>query len=184
MTTFGYILLFNSGYYFTMLRLDVKRYILIAVFFSTCLLPVLTISVMALGRGFNLRMEHHTQRIKPLLFTAIYYYLGFYLLKGLPVYPVFRIILITSVVVIVVMTVISFKWKISSHMAAIGGVAGSLLAISFRMGMNPVWLLTGVFLTAGIVGSVRMYIGNHTLSQILAGFTLGLVILYLAVFYI
>ena len=129
-------------------------------------------------------MEHHTNRVKPLFFTAIYYYMGFYLLKDLPVYPVFRIILISYVIVIVTLTIISFKWKISIHMAGIGGITGTLLAISFRMAMNPTLLISGVILVAGILGTVRMYLGKHSLSQILAGFTLGLGVLYLIVLFV
>ena len=69
-------------------------------------------------------------------------------------------------------------------MAGIGGITGTLLAISFRMAMNPTLLISGVILVAGILGTVRMYLGKHSLSQILAGFTLGLGVLYLIVLFV
>jgi membrane-associated phospholipid phosphatase len=182
--TLGFIILFNSGYYFSMITWEVKRFILIAVFFSTCILPVLTISVMALNPKFNYRMDNHTDRILPLLFTAIYYYVGYYLLANFNIFPVIKVFLITSALVIITLLLISFRWKISNHMAAIGGVTGTMLAISFRMGINPALMISGIFMIAGFVGSSRIYLGKHTLAQVLAGFTLGLSALYLAVLYL
>jgi len=184
MPTWGYLALFNSGYYFSMLSWDIKRFVLIAVFFTTGLLPLLTISVLALNPNFNFKMDHHTNRIKPLFFSAIYYYLGFYLLRGITIYPVFRVFLIASVIVIIVLMIISFKWKISNHMAGIGGVTGAILAVSFRMGMNPVIIIISTILIAGLVGSSRLYLGKHNLLQAIAGYVIGLITLYLAVYYV
>ncbi|MBN1819470.1 MAG: hypothetical protein JXR31_14375 [Prolixibacteraceae bacterium] len=182
--TWTYFALFNSGYYFSMLSWDLKRFVLIAVFFTTGLLPLLTMSIMALSPGFNFKMDSHTNRIKPLFFAAIYYYLGYYLLRGITIYPVFRVFLITSVIVIVLLMIISFKWKISIHMAGIGGLTGTILAISFRMGINPLLLIIIIILVAGVVGSSRLYLKKNSLAQLITGFGIGLGILYLAVYFV
>lgn len=139
---------------------------------------------MALSPGFNFKMDSHTNRIKPLFFAAIYYYLGYYLLRGITIYPVFRVFLITSVIVIVLLMIISFKWKISIHMAGIGGLTGTILAISFRMGINPLLLIIIIILVAGVVGSSRLYLKKNSLAQLITGFGIGLGILYLAVYFV
>lgn len=166
-----------------MLNWEIKKFVLIALFFSTCILPVLTISVMALNPRFNYRMDNHADRVLPLLFAAIYYYIGYFLLKSLHIFPVIKIFLVASVILIVVLLVISIKWKISNHLAAIGAYTGTILAVSFRSGTNPVLLIIATVLVAGLVGTARIYLGKHTLLQVLAGYTLGLVVLYLAVLY-
>ncbi len=181
--TIGFILLFNSGFYFSMMAWDVKKYILLVVFFSTGLLPLLTLSVFALNPRFNISFEKSTDRVLPLLFSAVYYFLGYYLLYRLPIYSVFRVFLLSTIVVIILLLFISFKWKISNHMAGIGGLLGTLLALSFRMGINPIYEIIGVVMLSGLVGTSRMFLEKHNLSQILGGFTLGFIILYLFVYF-
>ncbi len=181
--TWGFLALFNAGYYFSMLSWEIKRFVLIAVFFSTGLLPLLTLSILALSPRFNIRMNDSSHRVKPLFFSALYYYLGFYLLRDIALYPVFRVFLISSVVLIVLLLIISFKWKISIHMAGMGGVTGMILAVSYKMGINPVFLIAGTFLAAGLVGTARIYLGRHTPGQVLWGYFTGLAILYLSVLY-
>ena len=129
-------------------------------------------------------MDKHTDRILPLLFTAVYYYVGYYLLGNFNIFPVIRVFLIASVLIIITLLLISFKWKISNHMAGVGGITGTIIAVSFRMGINPVLLISAIILVAGLVGTARLYLGKHTLAQVLAGFTLGLGILYIAIMYV
>jgi membrane-associated phospholipid phosphatase len=181
--TFGFLLLFYTGTHFSLLNYEVKKFILIATFFSTFILPVLTISIMALNPKFNFHMENQKDRVLPLLFTALYYYLGYSLIKSLYMFPLIRTFFITSVILLILLLLISIKWKISIHSAAIGGFIGTLIAVSFRSGDNPVWLLIGSMLVAGFVGSARLYLGKHNLAQVLGGFTIGLATLYLSVLY-
>jgi hypothetical protein len=182
--TIGFLLLFYfTGSHYSLLDFRIKKFILIAIFFSTFLLPVLTIAIMALNPKFNYRMDNHKDRILPLLFSSIYYYLGYSLIKSLSMFPMIRAFLLASVILIIILLLISIKWKISNHTAAIGGFLGTLIAVSFRSADNPMWLLIGSVIAAGLVGSARIYLGKHTLAQVLAGLTLGFTTLYLAVLY-
>jgi membrane-associated phospholipid phosphatase len=129
-------------------------------------------------------MDKHTDRIVPLAFTSVYYYLGYFLIGKIYIYPVFKVFLIASVLVIIALLLISFKWKISNHLAAIGGFTGTIIALSYRMGMNPVMIIISTIIVAGLVGSARIYLEKHSLPQVLAGFALGLIVLYLAVLFV
>ena len=62
-----------------------------------------------------------------------------------------------------------------THTAAIGGVAGALFAFAEIFGFNPVWWLCVVFILAGMVGTSRMILRQHTLSQVTGGFCVGAV---------
>ena len=76
---------------------------------------------------------------------------------------------------IAVNTLVNVKWKISAHAAAVGG----LVALLFRLaashqaiyGMN-IWISCGV-IVAGMVMTARVYLGRHTLLQVLAGVANG-----------
>ncbi|MCF6357660.1 MAG: PAP2 family protein, partial [Draconibacterium sp.] len=111
--TLGFFLLFNSGFYFSMLSWEAERFVLLVVLFSTGILPVLSIAILALNPKFDLLMENSRDRIIPLLSSSVFYYLGFVLLGRMKAFPVFKLFLVASVLVIIAMLLISFKWKIS-----------------------------------------------------------------------
>jgi membrane-associated phospholipid phosphatase len=182
--TLGFLLLFNSGFYFSMLTWEAKRYVLLVVLFSTGILPMLSVAILALNPKFSISMENSKDRIIPLLSSSIFYYLGFMLLGQMKAFPVFKLFLTASILVIIVLLVISFKWKISNHMAAVGGMAGTLFALSFRSGVNPLYAILAVVLISGLVGSARLILNKHTLKQIIAGYALGFSVLYLTIYFV
>ena len=180
--TLGLFLIFNAGFYFSILSWDAKRFILLVVFFTTGILPMLTVAILALNPKFDISLGDSRDRVIPLLFSSVYYYLGYILMNKMSAFPVFKIFLIASVLVIIVLLVISLKWKISNHMAAVGGLTGTLLALSFKTGMNPLWAIILAIFISGLVGTARMVLSKHNLWQIIAGYFLGFSILYLVIY--
>ncbi|MCY1722592.1 PAP2 family protein [Prolixibacteraceae bacterium Z1-6] len=179
----GLLLLLNSGFYFSMLSWEAKRFVLLVVFFTTCILPMLSVAILALNPKFNILMPNSRDRVMPLLSSSVFYYLGFMLLSKAGAFPEFKLFLQASVLVIIVLLIISFKWKISNHMAAIGGLAGTLFALSFRSGVNPVYSLLIVVLVSGLVGTARLILEKHTLGQLIAGYGLGFSVLYVVIYF-
>ncbi|MGD9930060.1 MAG: phosphatase PAP2 family protein, partial [Mangrovibacterium sp.] len=129
-------------------------------------------------------MDKNTDRIVPMLFSAIFYYMGYYYLGRIPIYPVYRVFLISSVLTIILLLVITLRWKISAHMAGIGGLIGAIIALSLRLGINSSLLLAVLIGVAGLVGSSRLLLGKHNPQQIYAGFFLGFAVNYLVLNYI
>ncbi|HKI88598.1 MAG TPA: hypothetical protein VKA38_06175, partial [Draconibacterium sp.] len=111
--TLGIFLILNSGFYFSMLSWEAKRFILLVVLFSTGIMPMLTVAVLALNPKFDINMLKSRDRIIPLLFSSAFYYLGYMLLNKVKAFPVFKVFMIASVLVIIVLLLVSFKWKIS-----------------------------------------------------------------------
>ena len=182
--TLGFLLLFNSGFYFSMLTWEAKRFVLLVVLLSTGILPIISVAILSLNPKFDISMQRSQDRIIPLLSSAVFYYLGSVLLGRMRAFPVFKIFLIASILVIVIVLLISFKWKISNHMAAVGGMTGTLFALSFRTGVNPVWSLLFVVLVSGVVGTARLVLGKHDLKQIVAGYAVGFLMLYSVIYFI
>jgi membrane-associated phospholipid phosphatase len=180
--TLGLILLFNSGFYFSILSWEAKRFILLVVFFSTGILPLLTVAILALNPKFDISLDNSRDRIIPLLFSSVYYYLGYLLMNKMNAFPVFKIFLIASVIVIIALLMISFKWKISNHMAALGGLTGTLFALSFKTGINPLLAVVLAIFISGLVGTARLLLNKHKLWQLIAGYFLGFLILYLVIY--
>ena len=182
--TLGFLLLFNSDFYFSILPWNVKKYMILVVFLSTCVLPAMSILILSLNPKFNLNMEKNTDRVMSLIITSVSYYLGYLLLKRLPVFPVYNVLLIGAVLVQIALIPISMRWKISAHSATIGGLVGGILGLSFRLQENPVHLLSVLILIAGLVGTSRLILQKHTESQVYAGFLTGFLILTLVITFI
>lgn len=182
--TLGFFLLFNSGFYFSMLNVDAKRFVLLIVLFSTGILPLLSVAILALNPKFDISMKNSKDRVLPLLMSSIFYYIGFILLGKMRAFPVFKLFLVASIIVIVVLLIISLKWKISTHLAAVGGMTGTLFALSFRSGVNPIWTILIVILISGMVGTARLILKKHNISQLVTGYFLGFIVLYLVIFFV
>ena len=182
--TLGLFLLLNSGFYFSLLTWEAKRFVLLVVFFTTCILPLLSVAIMALNPKFDISMANSRDRILPLASSSIFYYLGFLLLSKVRSVPDFKLFMLATVLVIVALLLISFKWKISTHMAAIGGLAGTLFALSFRSGLNPVYSILIAILVSGLVGTARLILKKHDIWQLLAGYGLGFLVLYGVIYFV
>lgn len=182
--TLGLVLLLNSGFYFSMLSWEAKRFVLLVVFFTTCILPMLSVAIMALNPKFDISMPQKRDRILPLLLSSIFYYFGFILLSKVRAVPDFKLFMVATVLVIIALLVISFRWKISLHMASIGGLTGTLLALSFRSGINPIYSILIVILVSGIIGTARLLLKKHDIWQLVAGYGLGFSVLYLVLYFV
>lgn len=72
-------------------------------------------------------------------------------------------------------TFINLWWKISAHAAGIAGIVALLLRIAHDgvpQGNVELWLII-TLLTAGTLGTARLWLRRHTLGQVLGGFTTG-----------
>jgi membrane-associated phospholipid phosphatase len=82
-------------------------------------------------------------------------------------------ILVAALMVQVICAVINIWWKISTHTAAIGGLAGGLVAFAHIFSFNPLWWLCLIIFLAGLLGSSRMFLRQHSLPQVVTGFFVG-----------
>ncbi len=93
-------------------------------------------------------------------------------------------ILMAALIIQILCALINVWWKISTHTAAIGGVAGALVAFSIIFMFNPISWLCFVIILAGMVGSSRIILRQHTLSQVIAGFWMGAVSSYFVILFL
>jgi membrane-associated phospholipid phosphatase len=80
--------------------------------------------------------------------------------------------------------IISLRWKISNHMASIGGLTGALIALSLRLEINTSYILALVFLFAGLIGTARLILKKHNPLQIYAGYALGFFVMFFILMFI
>jgi len=182
--TLGFLLLFTSGFYDSLLTTDAKRFILLVIFFSTATLPMLAVAILAINSKFDMLMPNSRDRIIPLLFASVFYYIGFILLGKINFIPMFKLYMIASVLLIIALLLISFKWNISIHMAATGALTATFFALSFRAGVNPMNAIIIVVIVSGLVGTARLVLNKNNLLQVAAGYILGFIILYPVIYFL
>ena len=71
--------------------------------------------------------------------------------------------------------VVNLRWKISAHAAGIAGIVAMLIQV-IKEGPSSegmIWWIVAAIITAGLLGSARIWLGRHTLMQVLAGSAVG-----------
>lgn len=71
--------------------------------------------------------------------------------------------------------IINRWWKISVHSAGMAGIVGLLLHLmmyEYTTSSAIVWLMITLGF-AGLLGAARIWLGRHTLAQVLAGYAVG-----------
>ena len=158
-----------------------KLLVLSIVYIFTILLPSLSIRYYRKFLGWTRAdVGKKERRMVPYIISIVCYFMCYHLMNLLRIPHFMSSILLASLAIQVTCAIINVGWKISTHSAAIGGVAGALIAFSFKFHFNPVWWLCLVILLAGIVGTSRMILRQHSLAQVVMGFLMG----YLCAFYI
>ena len=161
--------------YLNVLPLSYKLATLLFTYVFTILLPTLLIRLYRHYQGWTpLQIGHRQRLVIPYLISICCYSICYHLMHVYHMPHFISSILMAALTVQMVCALINVWWKISIHTAAIGGVTGALLAFSLIFNFNPVWWLCLVILLAGMVGTSRMILRQHTLAQVSAGFIVGL----------
>jgi hypothetical protein len=103
----------------------------------------------------------------------MYYGLCYYLLRRTPAHPMLWSMFFGATIAMTLTLVITFRWKISTHMVGIGGLIG---AFASMISVHDViaWPLIGIlFVAAGALGTARLLTSDHSQAQIYAGALLG-----------
>lgn len=170
----GLVVLFVFSY-LSLLPWLYKLMVLVMVYVLTALLPTLFIRMYHRYEGWTVfDFFARERRMIPYVISLACYLLCYYLLRLLHVPSFMRSIVVSALAIQVTCAIVNNWWKISTHMAAVGGVAGALMAFGFIFSFNPVWWLGVDIVVSGIVGTSRMLLRQHSLGQICGGFGVGL----------
>ena len=175
----GLILLFIFSY-LNLLPWAYKLQVITLVYMCTVLLPTFLIHLYRRYQGWTLiDLGVKERRMVPYIIAIVCYGLCYYLMQFLRI-PHFMASIVMAALIIQVVCGIINQW----HTAAIGGVTGALLAFSLAFSYNPVWWLCILIIIAGILGSARMILRQHSLSQVVAGFLIGFLCAHFTILWI
>ncbi|HSH64559.1 MAG TPA: hypothetical protein VLB84_01880, partial [Bacteroidia bacterium] len=175
MPTYGFILIFYSrNYIATFVRPGIKLIIITITFFFTFLLPAINAFVLLkMGRIKSLEMESREERVIPYGSAVLYYLALLYLFHNTNYIAIFKMVILGAAICIILTLIINTKWKISAHTVGIGGLAGAVLGILYRLQIDMESIFFLVILASGLTGYARLKLNAHTPAQVYTGFVLG-----------
>jgi hypothetical protein len=181
MPVYGVLLAFNVSILgFT--PMSVKTvFTLVTVAFTVAVPALLVLLLKRMGLVHDVGLNGRKERLIPYIISIVCLVgTGWFMwYKGAPMWLV--MFFGGGAVAGLVNLLVNFKWKISAHAAGVAGVVALLIRI-IRVGFPQegafIWLLVSIALS-GLLGTTRVWLGRHTVWQVLAGYAVG----FLSVFF-
>ena len=161
---------------------------LMVVFF-----PLLTIYIMYKNKVVSsLAIPKREERIPVLILVIIYYSMAYYIFRYwnttlLNLLEPFLSFLFGGLILLIALTLTTFKWKISLHSASISGLAGGMIAETLvaqpEIGFESELLVNALLLfMIGLVSFSRVFLKAHNVLQVVTGIVVGFVVVFGMVF--
>lgn len=180
MPVYGIVMVFMLTVY-SYVPMGIKLGFTLIVAGVTIILPMLTVLLLKrLGMVDDLGLNGRKERTIPYIITILC--MGgtavFLAMKGFPMWVV--MFYAGGALAGLIEAIINNWWKISAHAAGVAGLVAMLVRMSHTPMVNPdvlTWLIVAVA-CAGLTGSARLWLGRHTLGQVLAGYAVGFCSVY------
>lgn len=182
---YGLIIIYSSNTLHSFLPVQLKRMIFILVMANNVLLPMALATVLyARGAITTFNARDRNERVLLLTFSLVMYSLTAFLLLRMQVPGLFRAFFISIAVVILVTLIITVFYRISLHASGIGGLLVLVLFMAGLYHISMVWQTVAVLLTGSAVLSSRIYLKDHSPTEVWSGFFAGSAIMALSLFFI
>lgn len=181
---------FNSGSYHSNNTNSEQlfRFMYLFAGLLTVLMPVVSLFILVRNKfvsSFSLPKQE--ERTGPFLITAFYYTLFYILLKKLPSSVAsweFFSMQLGAILVLIVVTLVNLKIKISAHTAGYAGLVGIYMGlVSNDVIILNHGVMSSLILLVGIIGTARLSLGAHKSSEIYLGAVIGFTCEFLVVKY-
>lgn len=170
--TFIWLFLFG---YLENINWEYKIFVLATVLLFTIIIPRTSIDIFRkINKWTHWQLSHREHRSTPYFITIASYIacVMIFINKNAPQF--LRGIIIATLISCLTCAIVNIWWKVSTHMAGMGGLLGTEIAFSFLFNFNPIPMMCIMLLMSGIMGTSRMTLRQHSLSQVLIGFFIGL----------
>lgn len=153
-----------------------KGFILLMVFLTTFIIPILSMVMMRLTKNISsFHMTDKEERVFPFSMISLFYMLTTYLFYlKFKIDPILVLALAVITISVILLTSITFFLRISAHMTGIAGLLAIIAAVLIKNPSNEhLEFLFLSILVAGGVASSRLYLNSHNPLEVYLGFFLG-----------
>ena len=177
------LMIFGDPIVHAMLSPKMTAIMLSMVFLLTVLGPlVMVYLIYRLGLIRSFYMRSRDERAIPLLVIALFYYLTYYLLKGMYLPQLFHMYMLGATLMIIILIVFNFFRMVSLHMAGIGALTGLMTGIALHYERNTAWVVLACILLSGIIGTARLKQDAHQPSDLYIGWLTGAIVMFFTAF--
>lgn len=169
----------------TILRLlpgGTMRTLLLVVAGFTCIFPLVAIAVMyKLGIVSDPGLNRRKERTLPFVVSAAGYVATLIFFVHIHAPAWLTMFMAGGILALLISLAVTFRWKISIHLTAMGGVVAFILRLvqsDLALFGGEGWLAAAVIAT-GLVGTSRLILYRHTPWQVAAGFLDGFLCVYI-----
>ncbi|NVN95924.1 MAG: hypothetical protein HXX18_11630 [Bacteroidetes bacterium] len=175
MPFYTFIILFNMKIFFaSILTVEYKLMILTFILVSTFLFPAILTYILLRKKSISsLHLEKREERTIPFLFTIVFYYGTYHIMKNAEVPAIYLLLMLASTFIIIMAFLINFKFKISVHTIAVGALTGILIGISYRFNINLLLPIFMLIIIAGLVSFSRLALNAHRPAEVYIGYLMG-----------
>lgn len=184
--TLGIIILFNLDTHLSYsIPSQAKKFIVLIIFINSAIAPLLSILLLKkTGAIKDVLLDNRAERMLPLLLSAVYFFITYYLLRKVALPSIIYFYIIGATILVLLTLIITLRWKISIHMTSIGGLTGFLISLALLLHININWLLILSFLASGLLGTARVKLNAHDLPQVFAGYAMGVGVMLILFLYL
>ena len=163
------------------LTLPTKLTVILTVFLITAVLPALLFLLLKYLKVIeSTSLNGRKERLLPYIIIIVCYVASAVYLFSINAPEWLWMFMFGGGCAALVSMLVNFKWKISAHMAGIGGFVA--LVCRINSGGDGVFdllpVICGAIFIAGILGTSRIAMERHTLWQVLAGAANGFICVY------
>lgn len=176
MPLYGLAMLFTAPTFLEYLPPTVKKLLMLIVLVNNVLVPI---ALMPFFRNRNIissyNMEERKERIIPLITTSVLYSISSFIIFRYQLPSLIKYFFYSASVLVIVVTILNFRWKISIHAAGAGALIAVVIVLGIKMLTPLPGYLVSTILIAGLVLASRLRLNSHTPAQAWAGFLTGFV---------
>jgi len=181
MPVYGIMLIFHLSI-LSLTPAPTKTILTLIVFGADVVLPMILVLLLKLfGIVRDIGLNERKERFIPYLITLACMALTAFFIyhKGAPLWV--AMFFAGGALAALVNFTVNYWWKISAHAAGIAGIVAILIRIyisGLPTGNVLPWLIAATLLS-GLLGSCRIWLGRHSVWQILAGYLVGFVCVFI-----
>lgn len=180
---YGLLIIFSSPTLLSFIPAAMKRVILIVVFTNNVLIPLsLTAILYARGAIKTFSARDRNERVVLLTFAMLMYTITALVLLRMQVPSLFKAYFISIAIVTLITLIITAFYRISLHASGIGGLIALVVFMMILYDIRSVWQLVTVILAGGLVMSSRLYLDDHSPSEVWLGLSAGTAVMAVSLF--
>jgi hypothetical protein len=174
MPSLGLLIIFNSGTYLSLLDPAAKRAIMFVMALGTLVFPLIMLPLLQYRHLVLKSGEALTKQEKqiPQIIIFILYIITFIYFKKLPLSHVIHAYVLSVTATFFLVLALNLRFRVSINTAALGGLAGLIIALIFLYETQMQGLLMLVIFAGGLTGTSRLAMGERQ-GGVLWGFLLG-----------